>query len=46
MPKRIHWTKGMRLTDDVMRASDQCLIDFAKNAFIMASSGRFGLLPT
>ncbi len=46
MPKRIRWTKGMRLTDDVMRASDQCFIDFAKNAFILASSSRFGLLPT
>ena len=46
MPKRIHWTKGMRLTDEVMRASDQCFIDYAKNAFILASSGRFGLLPT
>ena len=46
MPKRIRWTKGMRLTDDVMRASDQCFIDFAKNAFILASSGRFGLLTT
>lgn len=46
MPKRIRWTKGMRLTDEVMRASDQCIIDFAKNAFIVATSGRFGLLPT
>ena len=46
MPKRIRWTKGMRLTDDVMRASDQCFIDFAKNAFVLSSSGRFGLLPT
>lgn len=46
MPKRIRWTKGMRLTDEVMRASDQCLIDFIKNAFILASSSRFGLLPT
>lgn len=46
MPKRIRWTKGMRLTDEVMRASDQCFIDFAKNAFVLASSGRFGLLPS
>ena len=46
MPKRIRWTKGMRLTDEVMRASDQCVIDFVKNAFILATSGRFGLLPT
>lgn len=46
MPKRIRWTKGMRLTDDVMRASDQCFIDLAKNAFILASSGHFGLLPS
>ncbi len=45
MPKRIRWTKGMRLTDEVMRASDQCFVDFAKNAFILACSGRFGLLP-
>ena len=36
----------MRLTDEVMRASDQCFIDFAKNAFVLASSGRFGLLPS
>ena len=35
----------MRLTDEVMRASDQCFIDYAKNAFILASSGRFGLCP-
>lgn len=46
MPKRIRWTKGMRLTDEVMRASDQCFIDFAKNGFILASSGRIGLLPS
>lgn len=46
MPKRIHWTKGMRLTDEVMKASDQCFIDYVKNAFILTSSGRFGLLPS
>lgn len=46
MPRRIRWTKGMRLTDEVMRASDQCFIDFVKNAFIQSSDGRFGLLPS
>jgi len=46
MPKKIRWSRGMRLTDEVMRASDQCFIDLVKNAFVIATSGRFGLLPS
>ena len=46
MPKRICWTRGMRLTDEVMKASDQCSLDIVNNAFVLASAGRFGLLPS
>ena len=44
MPKRISWKKGMRLTDEVLRASDQCSIDLINKAYALASAGRFGLM--
>lgn len=46
MPKRICWKKGMRLTDEVLRASDQSTIELFNNAFALAAAGRFGLLPS
>lgn len=46
MPRRISWKKGMRLTDDILRTSDQCSIDLINNAFVLASAGRFGLIPS
>lgn len=46
MPKKICWKKGMRLTHEVLKASDQCSIDLVNNAFALAAAGRFGLLPS
>ena len=46
MPKRISWKKGMRLTEEVLRASDQSSIELINNAFVLASAGRFGLIPS
>lgn len=46
MEKRICWKKGMRLTDDIMRASDEATAARIGNALILASAGRFGLLPS
>ncbi len=45
MQRRISWKKGMRLTDEVMKASDMAIAEWVKNALILASVGRFGLLP-
>jgi hypothetical protein len=45
MAKRICWKKGMRLTDSILRSSDDCYVELLERAFITASSGRFGLLP-
>lgn len=45
MPKRICWKKGMRLTDEVLRASDRCFLELANTAFALSAAGRFGLLP-
>lgn len=36
----------MRLTDEVLRASDQSTIELFNNAFALAAAGRFGLLPS
>ena len=46
MEKRICWKKGMRLTDDIMRASEDATAARIGNAFALASAGRFGLLPS
>lgn len=46
MAKRVCWKKGMRLTDDILRASDNSMIEFVGNAFALASAGRFGLFPS
>lgn len=45
MEKRICWKKGMRLTDQIMRASDVATADRIGDALALASAGRFGLLP-
>ena len=46
MEKRICWKKGMRLTDDIMRASEDATAARIGNAMALASAGRFGLLPS
>lgn len=44
--KRIAWKRGMRLTDDILRASDDKTIELIGKAFVLASANRFGLLPS
>ena len=46
MQRRISWKKGMRLTDEVMKASDMAISEWVGNALILASAGRFGLIPS
>jgi hypothetical protein len=46
MEKRICWKKGMRLTDDIMRASEDATAARVGNALLLASAGRFGLIPS
>lgn len=46
MTKRICWKKGMRLTDDILRASDNSTMELVGNALALAAAGRFGLLPS
>jgi len=46
MQRRISWKKGMRLTDEVMKASDMAIAEWVGNALVLASAGRFGLLPS
>jgi len=46
MTKRICWKKGMRLTDEILRASDSCTAEYVGNALVLAAAGRFGLLPS
>ena len=36
----------MRLTDDVLRASDNSTMELVGNAFALAAAGRFGLFPS
>lgn len=43
MMKRVCWKKGMRLTDDVLRASDNSTMELVGNALALAAAGRFGL---
>lgn len=45
MPKRICWKKGMRLTDDILRASDEAHLELVSHALMLATAGRFGLFP-
>ena len=44
--KRISWKRGMRLSDTIMRASDECTQEVMTHAFVLAAAGRFGLLPS
>lgn len=46
MTKRISWKKGMRLTDEILRISDKCVIESLKQAFCIGACGRFGLIPS
>lgn len=46
MPKRISWKKGMRLTQEVLRASDQSSIELTNIALALCASSRFGLMPS
>lgn len=46
MTKRINWKKGMRLTDEVLIASDNCTAQAVNQSLMLASAGRFGLLPS
>ncbi len=43
--RRISWKRGMRLTDEILRASDQCASEYIGYALALAAGGRFGLLP-
>lgn len=45
MPKRIDWKQGMRLTAEVLVASDNCTLELIGKALALAANGRFGLLP-
>jgi hypothetical protein len=46
MTKRICWKKGMRLTDQLLRASENSSEEFIGKAFVLAVAGRFGLFPS
>lgn len=46
MQKRINWRKGMRLTDEVLSASDCCTDDAIAKALLLAAAGRFGLITS
>lgn len=46
MQRRISWKKGMRLTEEVMKASDMAIAEWVGHALVLASVGRFGLLPS
>lgn len=46
MTKRICWKKGMRLTDEVMKASDGSSAEHVGKALALAAAGRFGLFPS
>lgn len=45
MTKRICWKKGMRLSDEIMKASDNKHAELVGHAFVLATAGRFGLFP-
>lgn len=46
MPKRISWKKGMRLTAEILKASDKCTDKMISHCMSLAASGRFGLIPS
>ena len=46
MTKRICWKKGMRLTDEILRASDESTFELMGHALVLAATGRFGLFPS
>ena len=46
MQKRINWKKGMRLTDEVLSASDRCTDDAISKALLLGAAGRFGLITS
>ena len=46
MTKRICWKKGMRLSDEIMKASDNSHAEVVSKAFLLATAGRFGLFPS
>ena len=46
MTKRICWKKGMRLTDEILRASDNSTMELVRNGVALAAAGRFGLCPS
>ena len=45
MPKKINWKKGMRLTDEIMRMSDDAHLSLTSRVLMTAASQRMGLLP-
>lgn len=45
MQKRICWKKGMRLSESIMRASDDATAEIVSHALTLAATGRLGLLP-
>ena len=45
MQRRISWKKGMRLSDTIMKASDDATAEWVNHAVVLASAGRFGLFP-
>lgn len=45
MPKRIYWKKGMRLTDEILKLSDNCTDKLISNALLVSLGKRFGLFP-
>lgn len=44
--KRVSWKCGMRLTDVILRASDDNKEELIGKAFVLAANGRMGLLPS
>ena len=46
MKRRVNWKKGMRLTDDIFKLSDRYHSELVKLSCALASSGRFGLMPS
>ena len=46
MFKRVCWKKGMRLTDEILKSSNNCTVELVGNALALAATGRFGLIPS
>ena len=45
MSKRICWKPGMRLTDEILRASDNAELELVGRALVLGAAGQFGLFP-